>query len=218
MPIRTKIYAAIVLAVLGPLVTVAVALYGFGQIADRAEEAQRRAERRALALQLKLGVTDVNGWQTAWGYDRGRSRPRFRASVTSLQRDLALARRTLDDRRERALLDRIESRLAAFLALDRTAYAALRGGRPGRTRAILLGPEIESFEQMATAAQALATYEAVESERSERASADQRRVSRRRLVAVALGAGLVVVLLLVTANDVARMALEGERRRRETGP
>jgi hypothetical protein len=28
---------------------------------------------------------------------------------------------------------------------------------------------------------------------------------------VALGAGIVIVLLLVTASDVARMALEGER-------
>ena len=31
---------------------------------------------------------------------------------------------------------------------------------------------------------------------------------------MALGAALVIVLLLVTANDVARMALEGERRAR----
>jgi hypothetical protein len=37
--------------------------------------------------------------------------------------------------------------------------------------------------------------------------------ARRRLIAVALGAGLVVVLLLVTASDVARLALEGARRR-----
>ena len=35
------------------------------------------------------------------------------------------------------------------------------------------------------------------------------------MIAVALGAGLVIVLLLVTANDIARMALEGARRRED---
>ncbi len=37
------------------------------------------------------------------------------------------------------------------------------------------------------------------------------------LVAVALGAGVVIILLLVTANDIARLALEGERSVRESG-
>jgi hypothetical protein len=37
---------------------------------------------------------------------------------------------------------------------------------------------------------------------------------RRRLVAVALGAAVVIVLLLLTASDLARLALEGERQRR----
>ena len=36
------------------------------------------------------------------------------------------------------------------------------------------------------------------------------------MIAVALGAALVIILLLFTVNDVARMALEGERRTRQT--
>ena len=38
--------------------------------------------------------------------------------------------------------------------------------------------------------------------------------ARKRLITVALGAGIVIVLLLVTASDVARLALEGERHAR----
>ena len=38
------------------------------------------------------------------------------------------------------------------------------------------------------------------------------RTLRRGLIAVALGAALVIILLLVTAADIARMALEGGRR------
>ena len=62
-------------------------------------------------------------------------------------------------------------------------------------------------------------YEARRATATERAFDQARDDARRRLIAVALGAAVVVVLLLVTANDIARMALEGERsagRRRTT--
>ena len=41
---------------------------------------------------------------------------------------------------------------------------------------------------------------------------DTREDLRRGLIAVALGATLVIILLLVTAADIARLALEGGRR------
>ena len=61
---------------LGPLVTIGVALAAFGTLGDRFDDVQRAATRQALALELKFAVTDMNGWQTAYGYDGGRSRPR----------------------------------------------------------------------------------------------------------------------------------------------
>jgi methyl-accepting chemotaxis protein len=202
--------------VVGPLATIGVALAGMGRLGERFDEVQARAADRALALELKFGVTDVNGWQTAYGYDDGRSRPRFDASVASMRGDLLRARRALTDPRERLLLARIEQRLAAFLALDRIAYRALRTGRPERTKAIFLGPEIVNFEAMAAAAQLLATYEAARAQATERSFENERHDARRALIALALGAGLVIVLLLVAANDVVRMALEGDRVRRQT--
>jgi ferric-dicitrate binding protein FerR (iron transport regulator) len=72
------------------------------------------------------------------------------------------------------------------------------------------------FEAMAAAAERLASYEAQLAEDANRAFSDARDTARRRMVAVALGAALVIILLLFTANDVARMALEGERRTRPT--
>ncbi len=77
MTIRAKLYLAIALTVLGPLATIAVALHGQNTLDDRFDEVQERAAHRALALELKFGMTDVNGWQTAWGYDDGASRPTF---------------------------------------------------------------------------------------------------------------------------------------------
>jgi methyl-accepting chemotaxis protein len=216
MTIRAKIYAAIVLTVIGPLATIAVALDGMARLGDRFDEVQQRAQVQALALQLKFGVTDVNGWQTAYGYDDGRSRPRFDASVAAFRGELATARRELTTPAERAQLARIETRFKSFMALDRRAYTALRAGRPERTKAIFLGPEIVNFEAMARAAEGLAAYESRQAAATQRAFDDERRNARRRLILIALGAGLAIVLLLAAANDVVRMALEGDRARRRT--
>jgi|SRR5215208_1306183 len=214
MTIRAKLYAAIVLTILGPLATTAVALHGMNQMGDRFDEVQERAQHESIALQLKFGVTDVNGWQTAYGYDKGRSRPVFERSVASFRSDLRDAARTLTDGRERELLAALESEFAEFMRLDREAYSALRVGDEQRVEDIFLGPEIARFSAMADTADSLATYERQRADASQRAFDDARDDARKRLITVALGAGIVIVLLLITASDVVRMALEGERHTR----
>jgi hypothetical protein len=218
--IRAKLYAAIVLTVLGPLATTGVALQAMSDLGDRFDEVRVHARQEALALRLKFDVTDVNGWQTAYGYDGGRSRPQFETSVIDFRGDLLRASRTLTDPRERALLRELRGEFEGFMMLDVAAYRALRAGREGRTREIFLGPEIERFEAMAATAERLARYEARRAEATQEAFDDARDDARRRLIAVALGAAVVIVLLLVTANDIARMAIEGERsaRRHPTQP
>jgi hypothetical protein len=155
MTIRAKLYAAIAMTVLGPVVTIAAALGAMDALGDRFDEVSDRAARQALALELKYQVTDLNGWQTAYGYDGGRSRPQFVQAREQVEATLARARRELTDRREAQLPARLRGGRDAFLAL-----------------------------------------------------ADERRDARRRLVAVGLGAAALIVILLVTAQDVARAALE----------
>jgi hypothetical protein len=214
MTIRAKLYAAIVLTILGPLATTAVALHGMNQMGDRFDEVQERARHEAIALELKFAVTDMNGWQTAYGYDDGRSRPTFERSVETLRADLRRATATFTDPRERALLRELKQDFAAFMAIDVVAYRALRRGDEERVRDLFLGPEIARFSAMADTADRLATYQARRAAASERAFDDARDDARKRLITVALGAGIVIVLLLITASDVARMALEGERQAR----
>jgi hypothetical protein len=213
--IRAKLYVAILLSVLGPVVTIAVALHGMNRLGDRFDEVQDRAERTALALDLKFDVTDVNGWQTAYGYDDGASRPRFETSVRFLRRDLAEARRMLTDPLERRLLREIEATFEEFLRLDAVAFQALERGDEERVKQIFLGPALEFFEDMARRADELARYETRRASATEDRFDDAREESRRGLIAVALGAALVIILLLVTAADIARMALESTRQTRE---
>jgi hypothetical protein len=214
MTIRAKLYAAIVLTILGPLATTAVALHGMGQMGDRFDEVQERARHESIALQLKFGVTDVNGWQTAYGYDNGRSRPVFERSVAQFRRDLRTAAATLTGPREQEMLDELRADFGSFMEIDVQAYRALLRGDKQRVRDLFLGPEIARFSAMAATADQLARYERSQAAATRRAFDDARDDARKRLITVALGAAIVIVLLLVTASDVARMALEGERQRR----
>jgi hypothetical protein len=212
--IRAKLYVAILLTVIGPVITIAVALHGMSRLGDRFDEVQSRADERALALDLKFDVTDFNGWQTAYGYDDGASRPRFERSVRQFRTDLGAARNELTDARESRLLNQMRSRFDEFMALDQQAYAALRRGDHARVKQIFLGPELRLFDQMASRADELGRYEARSATVTEDDFNNSREDSRRGLIAVALGAGLVIILLLVTASDIARMALESHRVRR----
>jgi hypothetical protein len=211
--IRAKLYVAILLSVLGPVITIAVALHGMDRLGDRFDEVQDRAERTALALDLKFDVTDVNGWQTAYGYDDGASRRRFETSVRFFRRDLGEARRVLTDPLERRLLRDIGATFEEFLRLDEVAFAALERGDEERVKEIFLGPELDLFDDMARRADELARYETRRANATETTFDDAREESRRGLIAVALGAALVIILLLVTAADIARMALESTRSR-----
>jgi hypothetical protein len=206
--IRGKLFAAIALTVLGPLVTIAVALSAFGTLGERFDDTERRTALQGQALDLKFAVTDMNGWQTAYGYDGGRSRGRFVAAAGATEELLESARRELTAPRERALLAELAGAFDAFMALDRRAWTALRDGREAVTKRILLGPEIRHFETMARAADALAAEQDRRAAAAEQGFDDARRDARRQLVAVAIGAGVVIVLLLVTAQDVVRLALE----------
>ncbi len=221
MTIRAKLYTAIVLTVLGPLATTAVALHGMAQLGDRFDEVRARSESESIARELKFLVTDANGWQTAYGYAGGEFRPRFVRAAGELRSELELAADTFTDERERSLLDELDAEFEAFMALDEVAWRSLQAGDEERTRRILLGPELERFEAMAATADELAAYEQEQAEATDAAFDDAREDARRRLIAVALGAGVVIILLLVTASDVARLALEGEasarRDRRRVG-
>jgi hypothetical protein len=206
--IRAKLYLAMVMTVLGPVVTIGVAFAAFSSLSDRFDEVAARSDRQALALEIKFAVTDVNGWQTAYGYDDGRSRPQFERSAANVRRLLAGAQRQLTEPRERAILARLRSSFDAFMRLDVVAYRALRAGQEDRVRELFLGPEIRNFEAMASAAGQLAAEEARRNAEVEGSFDDRLSDAKKALVVVGLGAGVLIILLLLTASDIARLALE----------
>ena len=104
-------------------------------------------------------------------------------------------------------------RFDRFMELDDVAYAALQAGRRRDREADLPRPgAARCSTRWRSARSELARYEARGAQATEKAFDDAREDSRRGLIAVALGAALVIVLLLVTAVDIARLAHRGRHR------
>jgi hypothetical protein len=218
MTIRGRLYTAIAVVVAGLALTVGVAIWAMNGLGDHFDRVEQAGDARALALALKYDVTDFNGWQTAYGYDGGRSRPRYLVSFARFRSDLADARRELTRPSEQQLLDRIESAANDFARLDRRSWAALRAGRPEEVRRILLGPEIANFERAAGAAEDLAAFEDARTAAQDRAFTDARTEALRLLLGSAIIAAVVVFILLVTATDLARRAERALEEGEDAGP
>ena len=217
MTIRAKLYAALAVTVAGLLVTAGVGIWSMSRLGDRFDEVQRASEAQALALRLKFDVTDFNGWQTAYGYDNGQSRPVFLQSVRRFRADFARATRELTRPQEQRVLDEIESAFDDFMELDDRAFAALQAGRTEEVKRLFLGPELTNFGRAATAAQRLAAFEAARVTAQDRDFKDARKDALRLLIAVSAIAALLVVILLITANDLARAAEKTLERRPPDG-
>ena len=95
MTIRAKLLTAIVVAVAGLALTAGVGIWGMSRLGTKFDSVREAGEARALALELKYDITDFNGWQTAYGYDNGASRPIFLSSVVQFRVDLSTAKREL---------------------------------------------------------------------------------------------------------------------------
>ena len=161
-------------------------------------------------------MTDVNGWQTAWGYDDGALAPASSSSsVADFRRDLREANERLTEPRERQLLREFEAGFADFMRLDERSWNALQARARGRHEADPARPRARDLRGRRRGRRS-GSRPTRPSRRGppRQPSTTLRMTCARRLVAVALGAAVVIVLLLLTASDLARMALEGERQRR----
>ena len=206
MTIRAKLATAIVVAVTGLALTAGVGIWGMNRLGDKFDDVRAAGEAQALALELKFAITDFNGWQTAYGYDNGASRPIFLRSVTSFREDLATAKKELTSPAEQKLLADIEKAFNSFMALDVIAYRALQDGRTDEVRRIFLGPEIVNFQRAAQGAEDLAELEAARAAAADKSFEDAQNEALRLLILASIIAAVLVALLLVTALDLARAA------------
>ena len=209
--IRAKLIAAIALTVLGPVVTIGVALTAFGTLGDRFDDVERARAAQRLALDLKFAVTDMNGWQTAYGYDGGRSRRRFEAVRRARPRSCWRVRgRELTAPAERELLDGAERGVSTrSWSWTRTRGRRSRTAAKARPSGSCSARSSSYFERMARLADDLAERAGRRAALAAEGSSTRRATPRGASSSPsAIGAGVVIVLLLLTVQDVVRLALE----------
>ena len=206
MTIRAKLATAIIVAVAGLALTAGVGIWGMNSLGDKFDDVRAAGAAQAVALELKYDITDFNGWQTAYGYDNGASRPVFLSSVQQFREDLAAAKKELTSPPEQKLLADMEEAFKAFMTLDVVAYRALQAGKSDEVRRLFLGPEIRNFQRAASAAEDLAALEAARAAETEKAFDDAQTDALRLLILASIVAAVLVALLLVTAFDLARAA------------
>ena len=163
MTIRAKLYAAIVLTILGPLATTAVALHGMDADGRPLRRGAGAGATSALALELKFAVTDMNGWQTAYGYDDGASRPRLRALGRDAPATTSARRRKQLDRPARgaSCSTSSEREFAGFMELDAVGLPRpLSGARAARASGSSSGPRSRASARWRDAPTSSPRYEA----------------------------------------------------------
>ena len=151
MTIRAKLYAAIVLTVLGPLATTAVALNGIRRWATASTRCGKRSQHEALARELKFQVTDMNG-----------GRPPTATPAAPCRRGSRLGRRAPAEleaapkdvhRRARGRALNEQQGDFAFMELDAVAWHALQARQTRRaSNGSCSVPSCGRFETMADTA------------------------------------------------------------------
>ena len=213
MTIRAKLYTAIVLTIIGP-----AGDDGGGAARD---VAARRPLRRGAARGDSTRRSRASS--SSWSRTSTAGRPPTATPVAisgtgssppqrELRRELDVAADELTDGRERtAARAGSTSSSTGSCSSTRSPGASSRRTTPSRRSGSCSVPSCDGSRPWPPRPRSWRTTRRRQATATEAAFDDARDDARRRLIAVALGAGLVIILLLVTANDIARMALEGER-------
>ncbi|TIC86416.1 methyl-accepting chemotaxis protein [Nocardioides sp. GY 10127] len=220
---RTSISTRLVgLALLGPVALAVAAGLGVRAFATQQEATDRVGTAVALATlaqATRYDTADMNGWQTAYAFDAlrgvegasttGESRAAFLDSAARLDGHLSeLAGLVPAD-----LADDLAAAQAAydaFMAADvevADAYEVGTVAATERANDLVLGPEIENFQAMAVALDALATGVQSASDAASAEAAAAAAAGKRELVLAAVLGGLASLGVAVLVGSSVRRPL-----------
>jgi methyl-accepting chemotaxis protein len=137
-----------------------VALWSTSTLGSGYDDVTKKvAPQREQAIDMKYQITNVNGWQTAYGYDEGASRGAFEQSVKEFNASYdKLKALTRDWPTTAAVTARIGADFAAFMALDAETWKAGQTtgwGKDGRAAHLILNENIAAFTKVAEDTDAL---------------------------------------------------------------
>jgi methyl-accepting chemotaxis protein len=182
------------------LVLTVVGVSGMGSMASAGNQVfDKSTPKLTTSLDLKYAAADLNGWQTGYVLDEGKSRPDFEASSKAFEKDLAELDKRSTDPADHASAEKIRAGYEKFMGLDRSVWAAIRAKDEAKAQEIALGPEIAAYNALAGG---LDDYvkQAQQEQAASNAAFDSAQSRARNLmialavVAFAVGLGLALVI------------------------
>ena len=144
-----KLYGSfgVVLALL--LLLFGVAFWGMGGLASSTKTITDVAAPKVItSLTLKFDAADLNGWQTGYVLDRGKSRPDFEKSNATFRAHFAKLAKMSLDAEDKAAIAKIKEAYARFMRLDKPTWAATQSKDYAKAQQIALGPAIAAFDDL----------------------------------------------------------------------
>jgi len=100
------------------------------------------------AMELKFDNADLNGWQTGYVLDHGKSRPDFEKSNAAFQAGLAKLEKVSTDEHDLAAVAAVKADYEKFTRMDDQVWAAVQAKDAAKANALALGPAISLFNAL----------------------------------------------------------------------
>jgi methyl-accepting chemotaxis protein len=189
------------------LVVVAItAMWGMGRLSSATHDITNRVSPKvAAAEQVRYAAADLNGWQTAYVLDKGKSRPAYQKSDAVFKKSLVALDKQSNNARDNAAVAQIRQAYNRFANLDTTLYAAVKQGNQTEAQRIALGPEITAFNAISNGADAFVA-QAHQEEKDSAAKFNSERSSTTTMMIV------IALLALALAAGTAFLIVRGIKR------
>jgi methyl-accepting chemotaxis protein len=192
LSLRWKLFGGFGAVVIGMLALIAVGLLMQSRLESSTTTITQRANPKVEAgFEVKFAAADLNGWQTAYVLDHGKSRAAFTTSQAAFDRALAHLKRVSVDPQDRKDAADLQRDYTGFMRLDGQVWDAVRRGDMREADRIALGPEIVVYNKLAGAAQTYLAGATRDAHAAERSFASTRSTSTFMMLTV----GAIAVLL-----------------------
>jgi methyl-accepting chemotaxis protein len=217
-------FAAVVLLL---LVVMATALITASRQGTAAGEMARTQQFVELMKDAKYAAADFNGWQTAYAFDArrgvadaasdtGSSRTSFLTSIRTFKATVAAAATTAASTTTRAELQRVTALADDFLTIDaRIAklYSQRDAAATKAADALVIGREIELFQQISSGLDKIATAAAADFTAARTSAVTAQRAGSALIwTAGSLAVLIAVVLAVIVTRSVTRPVDQVRRR------
>src|SRR5690242_335930 len=200
--------------VVGLLALVAiVSFWGMGQLDGHENTITQTVNPKVgAASDVKYAAADLNGWQTAYVLDHGKSRSAFLTSNAYFAKALAKLDKLSTDAGDKQTLKPLQDGYAKFMKLDVPTYGAIKRGNFAEANRIALGPEIAAYNELAKGAdeyvkQAQAEQDKADKSFSSAASSTKSIMIVLTLIAIAI-AGFVAYVIASGIKRIVAAVLE----------